>query len=319
MKKQETALILGISGGLAQITAKVMRREHPNLRIIGVDNRSIEKISKINGVVYKKLRYSRNDFERLFRSYNFDYVYHLGRMTHAKINPRASLAQRLDLNVMGTNRVLELSLQHKVKKIVMLSTWHVYGAFPDNPIFIPENSLLRASIKNADLRDVVEMDQLSTNFMWKNQADIETVVFRPCSIIGPTIKNSMTKYLTNTLAPVGVDYNPMMQFVHEYDMAKVLSRALKSIPTGIYNVAPDDFMTIQDSKKFTTPRAFPFSVIALEGIAKLINQTSWSVPSYLIDYLKYPCLLSNKELKKHLPKDFFRFSAKDSLELMRLP
>ena len=129
MSKQGTALILGISGGLAQITAKVLRRENPNLRIIGVDNRPISKLPAINGVVYKKLRYSRNDFERLFRSYKFDYVYHLGRMTHAKSNPRASLAQRLDLNVMGTNRILELSLEYKVKKLVMLSTWPVYESF----------------------------------------------------------------------------------------------------------------------------------------------------------------------------------------------
>ncbi len=319
MVKQKTALILGISGGLAQITAKVLRRENPELRIIGVDNRPISKLPELSGVVYKKLRYSRNDFERLFRSYKFDYVFHLGRMTHAKSNPRASLAQRLDLNVMGTNRILELSLEHNIKKLIMLSTWHVYGAFPDNSIFINENSLLRASIQNADLRDVVEMDQLSTNFMWKNQAEIETVVFRPCSIIGPTIQNSMTKYLTNNFAPVGIDYDPMMQFIHEYDMAKVLSRALKSIPTGIYNVAPDDFISIQDAKKFITPKALPFSIIALEGIAKIINQTSWSVPSYLIDYLKYPCLLSNKELQKHLPKNFMRYSVQDSLELMRLP
>ena len=101
MSKQKSVLILGISGGLAQITAKILKRENPNLLIVGVDNRSIRHLPKLNGVSYKKIRYSRNEFERLFRHYKFDYVYHLGRMTHAQANPRASLAQRLDLNVMA--------------------------------------------------------------------------------------------------------------------------------------------------------------------------------------------------------------------------
>ena len=171
MLKSESVLIIGISGGLAQITAKVLQRENPNLKIVGVDNRSVTDLPKLKGVIYKKIRYSRNEFERLFRAFKFDYVYHLARMTHAKSNPKATLAQRLDLNVMGTNRILEQSLEYGVKKLVMLSTWHVYGAFPDNPIFIKENSLLKASIKNPDLRDVVEMDQLTTNFLWKNQAN----------------------------------------------------------------------------------------------------------------------------------------------------
>ena len=173
-------------------------------------------------------------------------------------------------------------------------------------------------IKNPELRDVVEMDQLSTNFMWKNQADIETVVFRPCSIIGPTIQNSMTKYLTTNFSPLGIDFNPMMQFIHEYDMAKILSHSLKRVPTGIYNVSPDDFITLHDAKKLMKKKSIPVSVLALEGLAKVINQTLWSVPSYLIDYLKYPCLLSNEELKKHLPSKLFRYKIEDSLELMSL-
>ena len=163
------------------------------------------------------------------------------------------------------------------------------------------------------------MDQLTTNFLWKNQGLIETVVFRPCSIIGPTIKNSMTKYLTSELAPLGIDYDPMMQFIHEYDMAKTLGYALKHIPSGIYNVAPDDFISLHDAKKVVGKKTVPVSVVLLEGMAKFINSTLWSVPGYLIDYLKYPCLLSNKELKKHLPEDFFRYKINNSLEIMGLP
>lgn len=312
-------LIIGINGGLAQITAKLIKKLNPTIKVLGVDNRPVNQIKPILGVDLKKIRYTRNEFERLFRDNKFDAIYHLGRMTHAKVTPKSSLAQRLDLNVMGTNRILEMAKEFNVKKVIVLSTWHVYGAFPDNPIFIKENSLLKASLKNPELRDVVEMDQIATNWMWKNQHETETLVFRPCSIVGPTIKNSMTKYLTTPYAPLGIDYNPMMQFIHEYDMAHVLAYALNFIPMGTYNVAPPDFISIQEAKKLIDVPYLPSSVIALEVMAKWINKNIFTVPTYLIDYLKYSSLISTEEINKHLPKDFFRFSIQDSLQLMQMP
>ena len=71
------------------------------------------------------------------------------------------------------------------------------------------------------------MDQLATNWMWKYQHEIETIVFRPCSIIGPKINNSMTSYLTTPFAPLAIDFNPMMQFIHEFDMANILCMKLR--------------------------------------------------------------------------------------------
>ena len=50
------------------------------------------------------------------------------------------------------------------------------GHFTINPVFITEDYPLKASIKYPELRDVVEMDQIATNWMWKNQNDIETIV-----------------------------------------------------------------------------------------------------------------------------------------------
>ena len=62
-------------------------------------------------------------------------------------------------------KFLELATQEKVRRVIVLSTWHVYGAYSDNPVFIKESNLLRLSIKHPDLRDVVEMDQLTTNWI----------------------------------------------------------------------------------------------------------------------------------------------------------
>ena len=178
--------------------------------------------------------------------------------------------------------------------------------------------LLRASIKYPELRDVVEMDQLATNWMWKHQHEIETIVLRPCSIIGPQINNAMSMYLKSSYAPLPMDFNPMIQFIHEFDMANVLLKSLNDIPTGIYNVSSDECLSIREAKKYIGLPSIPVPVFLLEQTAKVINKTLWSVPNYLIDYLKHSCILSNSEIKEHLPKNFFRFSIKESLDLLKL-
>ena len=317
-KEIKSILIIGIYGGLAQITAKIIQKKFPNAKITGVDSRNISLFKKEKNIEYQRMNYTRNNFEKLFRNGKFDIVLHLGRMSHANSNPRAQIAQRLDLNVMGTNRVFELALKFGIKKTILLSTWHVYGAYPDNSAFIKENTILRASIKYPELRDVVEMDQLATNWMWKYQHEMETIVLRPCSIIGPQINNAITKYLTNSFVPLAIDFNPMMQFIHEFDMANVIASSILTVPTGIYNVSTDESISISQAKDIIGLPTIPVPLFLLEQTAKLINKTVWSVPNYLLDYLKFPCLLSNSEIKRHLPKDIFRFTIKDSLDLLKL-
>lgn len=79
---------------------------------------------------------------------------------------------------MGTNRILDLCERSGVAKVIILSTFHVYGALSDNSIFLGEDAPLRASIRHPELRDVIEMDQICTNWMWKNQKSISTVVLK---------------------------------------------------------------------------------------------------------------------------------------------
>jgi UDP-glucose 4-epimerase len=216
-----SVLIIGIQGALAQITAEILIKNNPFIKIHGVDSRPI-----INGIVRsqlttQQLKYTRTNFEKVFREHNFDSILHLGRLGHTRATN--DINRRIDVNLVGTNSILELAQKFYCKKMVILSTHHVYGALSDNPMFIKEDAPLRASFKFPELRDVVEMDQMCTNWMWKNQNKIETIVLRPSNIIGPTIKNAITQYLRTPFAPLPIDFNPMFQFIHEFDMAPFLT------------------------------------------------------------------------------------------------
>ena len=310
-------LIIGIAGGLAQILARLMLNDHPDWEILGVDSRDISKVPKIHGLTSTSMKYSRGNFENLFRSYEFDAVYHLGRISHST-GDHAQLAKRIELSVMGTNRILELCHHSGVKKVVILSTFHIYGAIADNSIFLTEDAPLRAAIQHPELRDVVEMDQICTNWMWRYQNEISTVVLRPCNIIGPQIQNAMTKFLLSPLALRPMDYNPYFQFIHEFDMANILYRCLEEVPTGVFNVAGDDFLSLRESLDQIGSKGIPFPIFLAEGLNDILKVLKMDVPEYLLDYLKFSCLIDNKRIKNHLGDHFLRFSIKEALELIKL-
>lgn len=310
-------LIIGIAGGLAKITARVILQENPDWEIIGVDSRELKTNEMIKGLTTVKMKFSRGNFEKLFREHDFHTVYHLARLSHSSTT-QGDLRKRLELSVMGTNRILDLSLRSGVKKLIILSTFHVYGALPDNSIFLKEDAPLRASMKYGELRDVVEMDQICTNWMWKYQDKMSTVVLRPCNIIGSQISNSMSKYLTSQFAIRPIDYSPVFQFIHEFDMATVLARAATDLPTGTYNVATDDFISLKDALNIVGVKGIPFPISFAGPVNRLLKKANLDVPEYLLDYLKNSCLINNELIKEHLGDKFYRFKIEQALKLLKM-
>ncbi|MFA6236692.1 MAG: NAD-dependent epimerase/dehydratase family protein [Bacteriovorax sp.] len=312
--KIKSVLIIGIQGALSKITAEIILKRHPDVKIHGVDSREIDQMPNRTQLTYQQIKYTRTNFEKIFREHQFDTILHLGRLGHSPA--MGNIHKRIDINLVGTNTILELAQKFQCKKVVILSTHHVYGAHPDNSMFLKEDAPLRGSFKYAELRDVVEMDQMCTNWMWKNQNTIETVVLRPCNIIGPQIKNSITQYLKTAYAPLPLDYNPMFQFVHEFDMANIIAESAEKLKTGIYNVAGDDVISLHEAAELIGVKKIKVPIIIVEQLAKILTPM-WQFPHYLLEYLKYPSTLDNGELKKNLGDNIFRFSAIEALELLK--
>ena len=313
-EKNKSVLIIGIQGALAKITAEILIKNNPKIKIHGVDSRGIDSVPNRSQLTYQQMKYTRTNFEKMFREHQFDTILHLGRLGHSPA--MGNINKRIDINLVGTNTILELAHKFQCKKVVILSSHHVYGALPDNAMFLREDAPLRGSFKFAELRDVVEMDQMCTNWMWKNQNQIETVVLRPCNIIGPQIKNSITQYFKTPYAPLPLDYNPMFQFIHEFDMATIITSSIDQLKTGIYNVAGDDVVSLHEAADIIGVKKFKVPIIAVEQLAKILTPV-WTFPHYLLDYLKYPSTLDNGELKKNLGNEIFRFNAKEALELLK--
>ena len=310
--KKKTVLVTGAAGSLAK---RVIARLHGRYQVIAVDFR--RKVQTDAGIPSYKVDLYKRGFEDLFRSHKIDAVLHLGRIfTHEQDRQR-----RYTANVLGTKRLLELSRKYFVKQVVIHSTYFVYGASPYNPALLDEDAPLKAAEVTQDLVDSVELENLAQIYLWK-YPELNITILRPCNVLGPGVRNSMSLLLSRPLAPVLMGFSPLMQFLHVDDMADALVIAFEQNHPGIYNVAPDDWVAYQEAVVQCACRRLPVLSIPPAIPRAVSNLLNWNAffPPYLINYFKYPVIIDGRLFRETFgwkPKrnlnDIFSYYRKNKL------
>jgi UDP-glucose 4-epimerase len=312
MAERKTVLVTGAGGSLAR---RVIARLHPKWQVIAVDFR--KKVETEKGVPSYKVDMHKRGFEDVFRNHHVDAVLHIGRIfTH-----ESNRLSRYNANVLGTRKLLDLCRKYYVKQVIVHSTFYVYGASPYNPALLDEDAPLKASEVTQDLVDSVELESLAQIYLWK-YPELNITLLRPCNILGPGVRNSMSLLLSRPLAPVLMGFSPLMQFVHVDDMADAYVVALEQNRPGIYNVAPDDWVAYQEAVTQCGCRRLPVLSIP-PAVPKLVSSLlNWNAffPPYLINYFKYPVIIEGRLFRETFgwkPKrnlnDIFSYYRKNKL------
>ena len=298
-------LITGAAGALAQ---QVIEQLRDTCDLVAVDFR--EQVYLGDDIPSYCIDFNKRVFEDLFRRYQFDGVIHMGRIMSSQL----TRMRRYNANVLGTQKLLDLSHKYGIKRVVVLSTFHVYGAVAYNPALIDEAAPLKSAGLSADLIDSVELENLANIFLWR-YPELNITILRPCNIVGPGVRNTISTLLASERAPVLAGFSPMMQFIHIDDMADAIVLAYKKPTRGVYNVAPQDWVAYQHAlklcgcKRIQVPSIPPMVPKMILGTLKLK-----SFPSYLMAFFKYPVVIDGRafvnefgfEPKRPL-KEIFRF------------
>ena len=298
-------LITGAAGALAQ---KVIEQLRDTCDLVAVDFR--EQVYLGDDIPSYCIDFNKRVFEDLFRRYEFDGVIHMGRIMSSQL----TRMRRYNANVLGTQKLLDLSHKYGIKRVVVLSTFHVYGAVAYNPALIDEAAPLKSAGLSADLIDSVELENLANIYLWR-YPELNITILRPCNIVGPGVRNTISTLLGSERAPVLAGFSPMMQFIHIDDMADAIVLAYKKPTRGVFNVAPQDWVAYQHAlklcgcKRIQVPSIPPMVPKMILGILKLK-----SFPSYLMAFFKYPVVIDGRafvnefgfEPKRPL-KEIFRF------------
>jgi UDP-glucose 4-epimerase len=285
----ERVLITGIAGTLGRPLA---RRLIGRYDVLGVDR--VGWPGHPADVRMHLLDLRKRKFEDIFRTERPDAVVHHALIRHFKGDPEA----RHEVNVLGTRRLLEFAAEYGVKRIVVVSSAYVYGALPENPSFLDEESPLNVSRTYPEIRDLAEVDQLVMTSLWRHP-EIAITLLRPVSTLGPGSRSAMSRLLRQRFVPMILGFDPMMQFIHEEDAADAVVLALEKGTHGVFNVTGPGAVPLSTAIRETGGLAMPF----LEPFARLLftqlfRLGLYHTPAGAIDFLKYACTLEGRRFRE---------------------
>ncbi len=305
-QRKERVIITGVGGRLGRA---LTRRLHRKAEVIGIDRRSVSHMPKDVAIETADIR--RRRFEDVFRRERIDAVIHLNIMH----NPRQSSEQHHDFNIVGTKKVFELCAEHRVPKVVVLSSANVYGPDPKNPQFLKEDAPLMGGQHFGAIRDLIALDMFCNTFFWRHP-EIETVILRPVHIVGQ-VDNAPSRYLRLDRPMTLLGFDPMVQLIHVEDVISAIERAMTPGIRGVYNIAgptPVPLSLVLDGLE-RKPRPVP------EALLKTLLKMGWSTklsdwPWPEIDHIKYVCMVDDEAARTELGFEH-EYAIEDIIEEIR--
>jgi UDP-glucose 4-epimerase len=249
----------------------------------------------MEGVVYEECDVTLSGaLTPLLERHSIDAVVHLA----AIVSPGRDHAQEYRVDVDGSRNVLEACVATGVRRIVVSSSGAAYGYHPDNPEWLSESDPVRGSDEFPYSRHKRLVEEMLAEYR-ADHPEVEQVVFRIGTILGPTVRNQITALWDGRriLAIRGSD-SPFV-FAWVDDVAGAMLRAATDGPPGIYNVAGDGRVTVQEiAARLGKPLlTVPASVIAFAlRIGRALHLTVHGPEQ--VGFLRYRPVLANTRLKE---------------------
>lgn len=285
-----TVLITGIAGGQGQLVTRALL-QRGGYQVLGIDRRPWEL--RPRGVAMTLTDVRKRKFEDIVRRERPDVIVHLAGVRHFKAHPGV----RHEINVNGTGRVLEFARTHGVRQVVVLSSSYVYGALPENPYYVDETFPLNSSRTYPEMRDLAEMDMLTTSYLWQHP-DMLVTVLRPVSALGSHIHSAIGRYLKRGRVPTVMGFNPMIQFLHEADLTEAIVLAMERGVRGAFNVVGPGAVPLHVAIREvgSTPMPLPEPIVR-PAIARLFRWGLYPFPPRAMDFAKYQCTLDGSRFR----------------------
>jgi len=302
----KTVAVTGISGYLGTGVLQRLEKQEEVATIIGIDLREPASFTS-------KLRFVEWDickpFGNVLADNKVDCAIHLAFAVRPTHDIRA--ARKLDID--GAESFIEACQYASVKRMLYLSSYTAYGPHPDNPEFLTEDCQLRPLHGFLYSRDKCEADLLFQNFM-RDHPDYCVTIVRASDILGPKGGGSIAAARYPKVMVRLWGYNPRLQYLHEDDLAELLTALILKDQPGIFNAGGDGTITYKEAIDATGRPCVVLPSWLLTPLLKL----SWSFklqaasPPEGLDFIKYSTVVSTDHTKEKTGFQF-RHTSKETL------
>lgn len=202
-------------------------------------------------------------------------------------SPSSAEAWAHELESVGTMHVLNACRQVPPKKLILRSSTALYGPHPDNPNYIDEDRPLRGLPGSAFLADKIDAEREVRRFAAEHP-DCVTTILRLGPLLGPTVKNWATRWLSRRLVPTLLGFDPLVQFLHEMDAVAAFKLALDRHGPGIFNIVGEGVLPISTAIKLAGHVAMPLpSSLLRVGTSLLWMANLNEAPPHFLAFLRY--------------------------------
>jgi UDP-glucose 4-epimerase len=302
-----TGRVVAVTGACTFLGGELLRRleEDPRYgRILALDVRPPAQALAPGGKVeFVKIDLTQptvdGELATLLRAHRVDTLVHGAFLSH----PTHDVERAHELEDVGTMHVLNACAAVEPRRLVTISTTLVYGAHPRNPNWLVEDHELRGHRvphRTRFVSDKVRADLQTQRFAREHPAT-QTCTLRFAPILGPTISNLFTRFLSRPVAPVMMGHDPLLQFIHEQDAAWALARAVDSDAAGAFNIVGKGVLPYTTVLALLGRVPVPVPQLVARSLASVLWATQVaSAPPALLDYLLYMCVADGARARQHL-------------------
>ena len=226
------------------------------------------------------------------------FTYGLDAVSLAEVECLVHLAFSEDSDQRNLIGLLELASEAEISRLVVVSSAMVYGAWPNNSIPLSEDAAVRPNPESTFA--VHQADAERTALEWADlNPDRQVTILRPTAVASPNASGLIGEALL-AAAPIRTRRDdPPQQFVHLDDLATAVATVVQLDDSGVFNVAPDGWLTAREVKDLVGARPTIRLPIPLPGRLDryVARRVGHQAPTGLLPYTRYPWVVANDRLR----------------------
>lgn len=226
-------LVTGVSRWWGGLLVQRLVEEKGIAEVVAIDTE--EPHCDLGDADFLKLDIRHSLVGKLVRSVGIDTVVHT-QTTIDSIDPDSRRAH--ETNVIGTMNLLAgcAGDASPVRRLVLKSSAHVYGARHDLPGHLKEERRLDSASPHSFVRDMIETESNFSDFAIRNPR-AATVLLRFTNSLNSDEPAPLARYFDLPLVPTVLGFDPLLHLIHRDDVIEALVRATLGEGSGAYNIA----------------------------------------------------------------------------------
>ncbi|SFM43176.1 SDR family oxidoreductase [Shimia aestuarii] len=262
--------------------------------VIATDLRAPDRLD--GAVRFSPMDVTSDDPGRVIATERPEVIVHLASIVTPPKGSTRDLEYAVDVD--GTRKVLEAAIAAGTRRIVVTSSGAAYGYHADNPVPLHEDDPVRGNTEFPYSHHKRLVEEMLAEARQSFPA-LEQVVLRVGTVLGPGTENQITAlfHKPRLLALQGSD-SPFV-FIWTRDLARILERAATDGPAGIFNVAGDGAMAVDDLARELNKPVLRLPATLLKGalsVAKPLGLSRYGPEQ--VRFLQYRPVLANDALKQ---------------------